>query len=148
MEERALQFTPLPFYPPREKVPGTRWIRGWLFPRADLDDVDKRKFLILLGLELRPSLLSSMQLVTMQTELSRILIHKGIIICCFLLFIGNVFIVYIIYPYTILAVSSTVVQCSDFLATDPDVQVRFPALIHFLESSECGTGPTQPREFK
>jgi hypothetical protein len=33
---------------------GTHWIGGWVDPRADLDDVEKRKFLILPGLELRP----------------------------------------------------------------------------------------------
>jgi hypothetical protein len=34
--------------------PGTYWIGGWVSPRAVLDDVEKRKFLILPGLELRP----------------------------------------------------------------------------------------------
>jgi hypothetical protein len=35
---------------------------------------------------------------------------------------------------------------SDFLATDPEVRVRFPALPDFLASSGSGTGSTQPRE--
>jgi hypothetical protein len=39
---------------PREGAPGTHWIGGWVDPRAGLDDVEKKKFLILLGLELRP----------------------------------------------------------------------------------------------
>jgi hypothetical protein len=37
----------------RERAPGTYWIRGWVDPRAGLDDVEKRKFLTLPGLELR-----------------------------------------------------------------------------------------------
>jgi hypothetical protein len=32
----------------------THWIGGWAGPRAGLDDVEKRKFLTLPGLELRP----------------------------------------------------------------------------------------------
>jgi hypothetical protein len=32
--------------------PGTHWIAGWVGPRAGLDDVEKRKFLTLPGLEL------------------------------------------------------------------------------------------------
>jgi hypothetical protein len=34
-------------------TPGTHWIRGWVGPRAGLDDVEKRIFLTLPGLELR-----------------------------------------------------------------------------------------------
>jgi hypothetical protein len=34
--------------------PGTHWIGGWVGPRAGLDNAEKRKFLTLLGLELRP----------------------------------------------------------------------------------------------
>jgi hypothetical protein len=37
-----------------DRAPGTHWIRGFGNPRAALDDVEKRKFLTLLGLELRP----------------------------------------------------------------------------------------------
>jgi hypothetical protein len=33
---------------------GTHWIGGWVGPSAGLDDVEKRKFLTLSGLELRP----------------------------------------------------------------------------------------------
>jgi hypothetical protein len=40
-----------------------------------------------------------------------------------------------------------VVKWSEFLATDPEVQVRFPALPEFLIISGSGTGYTQPREY-
>jgi hypothetical protein len=40
---------------PPAKEPAVRnWIEGWLDPRAGLDDVEKRKFLTLPELELRP----------------------------------------------------------------------------------------------
>jgi hypothetical protein len=39
---------------PRERVTGTHWIGGWVGLRAGLDDLEKRKFLTLPGLELRP----------------------------------------------------------------------------------------------
>jgi hypothetical protein len=35
----------------------------------------------------------------------------------------------------------------EFLVTDPEVQVRFPALPDFLRSSRFGTGSIQPREY-
>jgi hypothetical protein len=41
-------------FTPEETVPGTACIGGWVGPRASLDDVEKRKFLTLLGCELRP----------------------------------------------------------------------------------------------
>jgi hypothetical protein len=41
-------------FTPDESAPGTHWIGGWVDPRAGLDDVEKRKFLALPGLELRP----------------------------------------------------------------------------------------------
>jgi hypothetical protein len=34
----------------------------------------------------------------------------------------------------------------EFLATDPEVRVRFPTLPDFQRSSGSGTGSTQPRE--
>jgi hypothetical protein len=37
-----------------ERAPGTHWIGGWVDTRAGLDDVEKRKFLTLPELELRP----------------------------------------------------------------------------------------------
>jgi hypothetical protein len=39
---------------PRGRARDSHWLRGWLNPEAGLDDVDKRKFLTLPGLELRP----------------------------------------------------------------------------------------------
>jgi hypothetical protein len=39
---------------PGKLPPGTHWIGGWVVPRADLDDVDKRTFLTVPGLELQP----------------------------------------------------------------------------------------------
>jgi hypothetical protein len=35
-------------------IPDICLVRGWVGPRAGLDDVEKRKFLTLSGLELRP----------------------------------------------------------------------------------------------
>jgi hypothetical protein len=35
----------------------------------------------------------------------------------------------------------------EFLATGPEVRVRFPTLPDFLRSNGSGTGPTQPREY-
>jgi hypothetical protein len=45
------------------------------------------------------------------------------------------------------ALTASVVWRSEFLATDPEVQVRFPALPDFLRSSGSGTGSTQPPEY-
>jgi hypothetical protein len=40
----------------RERAPTTHWIGGWwVDPRADMDYVEKRKFLTLPGLQLDPS---------------------------------------------------------------------------------------------
>jgi hypothetical protein len=36
------------------RAPATHWIGGWVNTRAGLDDVEKRKFLTLQGLEPRP----------------------------------------------------------------------------------------------
>jgi hypothetical protein len=46
---------------PGERAPGTHWIGGWVDPSAGLDNWEKRKFLILPGLELWP--LSVLQLI-------------------------------------------------------------------------------------
>jgi hypothetical protein len=43
--------------------------------------------------------------------------------------------------------TASVVQWSEFLATDPEVRVRFPALPDILTSSGFGTGSTQPCEY-
>jgi hypothetical protein len=40
--------------PSRKEPPGIHWIGGWVGPRGGLDDVEKRKFFILPGLEVRP----------------------------------------------------------------------------------------------
>jgi hypothetical protein len=37
-----------------ERAPGTHWMGGWVGPRIGPDDVEKRKFLTIQGLELRP----------------------------------------------------------------------------------------------
>jgi hypothetical protein len=41
-------------FTPEERAPGTHWIGGWVSPKASLNDVEKRKFLTLPGLELNP----------------------------------------------------------------------------------------------
>jgi hypothetical protein len=41
-------------FTPGERAPGTHWIGGWVDPRAGLDDIEKRNFLTLPELELRP----------------------------------------------------------------------------------------------
>jgi hypothetical protein len=41
-------------FTPGKRAPGTHWIGGWVDPRSGLNDVEKRKFLTLSGLELRP----------------------------------------------------------------------------------------------
>jgi hypothetical protein len=37
-------------FTPGKRAPSTHWIGGWVDPRAGLDDLEKRKFLILPGL--------------------------------------------------------------------------------------------------
>jgi hypothetical protein len=51
------------------------------------------------------------------------------------------------YSYMKLQLIASVVYWSEFLTTDPEVRVRFPALPDFLSSSGSGTGSTQPREY-
>jgi hypothetical protein len=41
-------------FTPRDRAPGTHWIGGWVGSKAGLDDVEKRKFLTVRGLEHRP----------------------------------------------------------------------------------------------
>jgi hypothetical protein len=43
---------PCRFTPGKRAAPSTHWIGGWVDPRAGLDDMEKRKLLTLLGLEL------------------------------------------------------------------------------------------------
>jgi hypothetical protein len=45
------------------------------------------------------------------------------------------------------SLTASVVLWSEFLATDPEVRVRFLALPDFLRSSGSGTGSTQSREY-
>jgi hypothetical protein len=40
--------------PPGKEPPATHWIGDWMDPLAGLDDMEKRKFLTLPGLEFRP----------------------------------------------------------------------------------------------
>jgi hypothetical protein len=42
-----------PLYP-GERAAGTRWIGGWVDLVTDMDNVERRKILPLLGLEIRP----------------------------------------------------------------------------------------------
>jgi hypothetical protein len=41
-------------FTPCERAPGTHWKGGWVGPRSSLDDMEKKKFLTLPGLELQP----------------------------------------------------------------------------------------------
>jgi hypothetical protein len=49
--------------------------------------------------------------------------------------------------YLYLSNRSLCVYWSEFLATDPEVWVRFPAPPDFLRSSGSGMGSTQPHEY-
>jgi hypothetical protein len=49
----VISFTPLPLYP-RERPSSTHWIGGWVSPKTGLDDVERRKIMLLARLELRP----------------------------------------------------------------------------------------------
>jgi hypothetical protein len=60
---------------PGRFTPGTHWIGGWVDLRAGVDDVEKRKFLILLGLEFRPigrPARSQLQLLRLGVHLSSV----------------------------------------------------------------------------
>jgi hypothetical protein len=46
-------------FTPSERARGTHKIGGWVDPRGGLNDVEKRKFLTLQGLELRPQPVAS-----------------------------------------------------------------------------------------
>jgi hypothetical protein len=41
-------------YIPGERAPGTYWKGGWLGPKTGLHNVERRKMLVLPGLEFRP----------------------------------------------------------------------------------------------
>jgi hypothetical protein len=51
-----------------------------------------------------------------------------------------------LFLYSVVSTAS-VVYWSEFLPTDPEIRVRFPALLDFLRSSGSGTESTQPREY-
>jgi hypothetical protein len=44
-------------FTPRERDPSTHWIWGCVVPRAGLDDMEKRNFLTLPEMELRPHII-------------------------------------------------------------------------------------------
>jgi hypothetical protein len=67
-------------FTPGERATGTHWIGGWVGPRAGLDDVGKRKFLTLPGLELLPRLARSQSLYRLRYLCSIIIIIIIIII--------------------------------------------------------------------
>jgi hypothetical protein len=50
-------------------------------------------------------------------------------------------------PVHVCQSTAPVVWWSEFLATDPELRVRFPELTDLLRSSGSGTGSTQPREY-
>jgi hypothetical protein len=54
---------------------------------------------------------------------------------------------WLFYVRFVLDETASVVYSSEFLATDPEARVRFPALPDFLRNSGSGTGSTQPREY-
>jgi hypothetical protein len=60
-------------FTPEERAPGTHWIRGWVDLRAGLDNLEKRKFLTLPGLELRPLGRPARSVVAIPTALSQLL---------------------------------------------------------------------------
>jgi hypothetical protein len=41
-------------FTPGERASNTQWIGSWMGPRADPDNVEKRKYLTLSGIELQP----------------------------------------------------------------------------------------------
>jgi hypothetical protein len=51
-----------------KRAPGTHRIGGWVDPRAGLENVEKLKFFILPGLELRPLYRPVRSVVTIPTE--------------------------------------------------------------------------------
>jgi hypothetical protein len=63
---------------PGERALGVNWITGWVDPRVCLADVEKRKFLTLPGLELRPfgHPARSQSLYRLGYELLRLLLNK------------------------------------------------------------------------
>jgi hypothetical protein len=52
-----------------------------------------------------------------------------------------------LFHQVILHTTAPVVKWSEFLATDPEVRVWFPALSDFLSSSASGLGPLSTTEY-
>jgi hypothetical protein len=51
------------------------------------------------------------------------------------------------FSYVKVGRPASAVKWPEFLTTDPEVRVRFPALPDFQKSSEYGTGSAQPCEY-
>jgi hypothetical protein len=68
-------------FTPRGKDPPTHWIGDWVDPRAGLNDVEKRIFLTLPGLELRPlgHPACSQLLLTGRSMISSVSLKKNVI---------------------------------------------------------------------
>jgi hypothetical protein len=62
-------------FSPRERAPFTHWIGGWVGPRAGLDDVEKRKFLTLPGLEQKQTQIVSFTYVKCGTKYGKCIGH-------------------------------------------------------------------------
>jgi hypothetical protein len=69
-------------FTPGESSPGIHWIGGWVDPRADLDDMEKRKFLTLPGLGTPTPWSSIPYPVAIPTELSRLIMLANFTIIC------------------------------------------------------------------
>jgi hypothetical protein len=74
----VVNFTPLLLYP-WGRVPGSNWIGGWVSPRARLEFLEERKFLILpysnsypLVVELVPSLYIDCAIPVLSTFIKKI----------------------------------------------------------------------------
>jgi hypothetical protein len=69
-------------FTPGERAPGVHWIGGWADPRAGLDNMEKRKFLALPRLELRPLSLpacsQSLYLLRYNFKLCAVFVNRAI----------------------------------------------------------------------
>jgi hypothetical protein len=66
---------------------------------------------------------------------------------CYLSEVENVSDFFMYYRLLMPLAAASVVYWSEFLTTDPKVQVRFPELPDFLRSSGPGTGSSQPHKY-
>jgi hypothetical protein len=64
------------YFTPGERSPGAHWLEGWVGPRTGLDAVEKRKMLLLPGME---PWLSGSYPIAILTELSRLLVNSHFI---------------------------------------------------------------------